>query len=162
MDQIAAYNLWFCVCASHCPCDIITAQDVGSPGSLLDRAELEKANISDIGDAACKPVYDADSSVLRSAMTGICSFYISDSDLFLSMLLYVHARFSYPKILLSIFFNSLASFSVLPLSGLFRFAIFLNPASVLPSLFLDTLLDLNVNVWAKDSDHRPPRLVSWK
>lgn len=162
MDQIAPYNLWFRVCASYCACDVITAQDVGSPGSLFDRAKLEKPSISDIGDAACRLVYDADSSVLRSAMTGICSFYISDSDWCLNMLLYVHARFSYHKILLSIFFNSLASFSVLTLSGSLRFAIFLNPASVLPSLFLDALLDLNVNVWAKDSDHRPPRLVSWK
>lgn len=134
VDQIAPYNLWFCVCASYCPCDVITAPDVGSPGSLFDRAKLEKANISDIGDAACRPVYDAHSSVLRSTMTGICSFYISDSDWCLSMLLYVHARFSYHNILLSISFNALASFSVvLTLSGLLRFAIFLNPASVLPS-----------------------------
>lgn len=81
MDQIAPYNLWFCVCASYCACDVIAAaQDVGSPGSLFDRAKLEKANISDIGNAACEPVRDADGSVLRSAMTGICSFYISDSD----------------------------------------------------------------------------------
>lgn len=96
--------------------------------------KLEKANISDNGDAACRPVYDADSSVLRSTMTGICSFYISDSDWCLSLLLYVQARFSYHNILLSISFNALASFSVvLTLSGLLRFAIFLNPASVLPS-----------------------------
>lgn len=67
------------------------------------------------------------SSVLRSAMTGICSLYISDSDWCLNMLLYVHARFSYHNILLSIFFNSLASFSVLTLSGLFTLCNFSQP-----------------------------------